>query len=112
MKVDAQGKQVWRKNFDCGGSEWGNSLTLLPDGNYGIAARSRSPEKAFTDGWLLKVNASRELLDEHLIEGPFVEDAADLILNTPDGEIVVIGPGAQYTTPPEMYGWIIRYKGW
>jgi len=23
-----------------------------------------------------------------------------------------LGPGAQYTTPLEMYGWIIRYKGW
>ncbi|WP_167616437.1 hypothetical protein [Maribellus sediminis] len=107
-KLSADGKLIWTKNYDGEGAEGGNNVSILPDGNFIIAGTKASSFSGKIGPWLLRIDPDGKILDEKLLNMR-LEQASKAIV-TPDGGIVVIGPGLNERLNPRSDGWIIKFS--
>ena len=57
IRLDADGHEVWTKNFGGSGSDWPSSMCETRDGNYVITGHTDSYGTGSYDVWLLKVSS-------------------------------------------------------
>lgn len=108
-KIDCNGKVLWTKNFDREGSEGGNAVTILPNGNFIIAGVKLSSFLGKVGSWLLLVDGKGNELGEQLLKFRFQNDNAEKVINCSDGGFVVIGPGIQDDENTRSDGWITKF---
>lgn len=108
-KFSANGKLIWTKSFDGEGSEGGNAVTVLPDGNFIIAGIKATSFSGKIGPWLLLLDSNGNIVDETLLNMR-LEQAAKAVV-APDGGIVVIGPGINDRLSSRSDSWIIKFAG-
>lgn len=108
-KFSANGKLIWTKSFDGEGSEGGNAVTVLPDGNFIIAGIKATSFSGKIGPWLLLLDSNGNIVNETLLNMR-LEQAAKAIV-APDGGIVVIGPGINDRLSSRSDSWIIKFAG-
>lgn len=108
-KFSANGKLIWTKSFDGEGSEGGNAVTVLPDGNFIIAGIKATSFSGKIGPWLLLLDSNGNIVDETLLNLR-LEQAAKAVVAL-DGGIVVIGPGINDRLSSRSDSWIIKFAG-
>jgi hypothetical protein len=108
-KLSADGKLIWTKNIDGEGSEGGNNVSIMPDGNFIVAGTKESSFSGKIGPWLLRIDPDGNIIDEKLLNMR-LEQASKAIVAA-DGGIVVIGPGVNDRLSPRSDGWIIKFNG-
>ncbi|MEK7677399.1 MAG: formylglycine-generating enzyme family protein [Verrucomicrobiota bacterium] len=96
VRLDAQGKLVWEKDFGGLGYDELNCVRILPDGGYIVAGDSTSglgpgkasPQLGGQDGWIVRLNPQGERLWEWSLGGGGTELVFVLQLTTDQGFIV------------------------
>ena len=64
LKTDKYGNTEWKKTFGGEGSDRGEAIITTKDGGYLVGGYTRSHADSLQDGWLLKTNASGDLIWE------------------------------------------------
>jgi hypothetical protein len=94
LKVDSLGKTEWQKVFGGGGSDIGNTVTQCNDGTYLAGGFSSSVDgdihapKGGVDFWVVKADASGNLLWEHSYGGNGQEELQELQQTADNGFIL------------------------
>ena len=96
IKFNASGAEVWRKTY--GGADYDGlgSITQTSDGGYILAGSSYSTDGNYSsnhgdsDFWILKINATGDILWQKLLGGTG-SDGANTIVQTSDGGYIVAG---------------------
>jgi len=90
LKLDASGNLLWDKTF--GGSKYdlAYSIVSTPDGGYAVAGFTESKGAGSWDAWVLKLDASGNLLWDKTFGGN-ERDEFHSVVSTFDGGIVVAG---------------------
>lgn len=56
LKVDAFGQQLWNRTYGGEDNDFTRSISILPDGNIGLAGFTRSFGAGSYDGWFIQTN--------------------------------------------------------
>jgi gliding motility-associated-like protein len=87
LKIDAAGNVQWQKRIGGSGLDLGNQLYALDDGNFLIAATTSSSDgdvsgnhsgSGYTDGWLIKIDPSGNILWSRCFGGSKNEELLDI----------------------------------
>lgn len=109
-KMDGSGKILWTKNYDREGSEGGNAVAVMPDGNIFIAGKCETSFTGTIGPWLLMTDKDGKKITDRVEKFMFNGDQASRVINTSDGGLLMVGPGK---TPPDSrrsIGWIRKFK--
>lgn len=96
LKVSESGAVIWESLFGGSGYESSFNLTQYANGDFMVAATTRSDDGDVTnymgmgDGWLLRVSPTGELLDERTFGGPY-DDQISRAHPTSDGGAILTG---------------------
>lgn len=108
-KLSPEGKTLWTKSFDSEGSEGGNTVCQMPDGNFIVAGTKATSISGKIGPWLLRIDTNGEVLDEIMLNLRY--EQASKIIPTSDGGFVVIGPGVFQRMNIRSNGWIVKFSG-
>jgi len=81
LKLDANGNLLWDKTFGGNSDEWANSIVSTPDGSYIVAGYTDSKGAGGGEFWVLKLDASGNLLWDKTFGGSGDEQAYSVILS-------------------------------
>lgn len=95
IRTDAAGEPLWEKTFGGAGFEAGYSVIETTDGGFIVAGAISSYGAGQTDIYLVKTNASGEVLWEKTIGGTGSETGYSVI-ETTDGDFVIAGTTSSY----------------
>jgi K+/H+ antiporter YhaU regulatory subunit KhtT len=95
VKTDSTGEMVWIKYYGGSSYEYGYSLVESPDGGYVITGWTESYGAGEDDAYLLKTDATGNLLWEKTFGG-FRWDHGRSICAMPDGGYLVVGDSDSY----------------
>lgn len=103
LKVDANGKDIWKKAIGGEKSDMGKDIIITQDGNLAITGFTMSYGKGFSDVWLLKMSSGGSLLwkKEYGTKGT---DGANVVLEDENGNFVMAGA----TTKQLADMWVIK----
>lgn len=90
LKIDANGNQLWQKMFGGSADERGNTVAPTDDGGYIIAGRTFSFGAGLLDMYLVKTDASGNLVWQETFGG-IASDEACGVAQTADGGYIVAG---------------------
>jgi uncharacterized delta-60 repeat protein len=90
LKLDASGNVTWQKTYGGGGNDSARSIQQTSDGGYVVAGRTESFGAGDRDFWVLKLDASGNVLWQKTYGGVWGEWAWP-IQQTTDGGYVVAG---------------------
>ena len=106
-KTDAGGAVQWTRTYGSSEDEWGNSVVRTADDGYAIVGTTRSYGHGNSDIWLIKTDASGNMLWDLALGGE-ESDWGYGIVEALDGDLVVAG-SANYQGTNRM--WIVKVKG-
>ncbi len=89
MKTDVTGVEEWNRTYGDGAREGGYSVVQTPDGGFAIAGFTCAYGAGGADFWLLKTDASGELLWNRTYGGTGDELARTVIQTDDDGFILI-----------------------
>ena len=101
LKTDSEGNAQWRKTFGGSGGEWGNDVVQTSDGGYAVVGTTwsfgpmPSASSQAPNIYLVKTNASGEMVWQRIFGGNYTEWASSLCATT-DGGLVIGGSTASY----------------
>jgi len=90
LRLDAQGNILWQRRYGGGGSDVGYSVRVTSDGGFVVAGFTTSFGAGSYDAWVLRLDASGNVLWQRAYGGG-LQDWADSVDLTPDGGFVVAG---------------------
>jgi len=90
LKIDANGNQVWQKTFGGSADERGNAVAPTADGGYIIAGRTFSFGAGLLDMYLVKTDATGNLVWQDTFGGTASDEACG-VAQTADGGYIVAG---------------------
>src|ERR1051326_2292945 len=90
VKTDNMGNILWTKTFGGNMPEYPNTILKASDGNYFISGFTRSFGAGMSDIWLLKVDASGNLLWSKTF-GTSADDSGKELIATADGNYAMSG---------------------
>ena len=101
-KLDPNGNEIWRREYDKGKMEWGMGLAPLKDGGFILSANSGRYNKfggGPSEAWIIKCDRDGNILKETILEGrhPIVTvngDITAVVFNKadfPQQDISVVG---------------------
>jgi len=88
IKTDALGEVIWNRTYGGDGDDWGESVVQTEDGGYIIAGKTSSFGAGERDFYLIKVNASGELMWNKTYGGSEVEWAFSVDLTNDNGYVI------------------------
>lgn len=109
-KIDPAGKLLWSQNYDREGSEGGNAIAVMPDGNILVAGKCETSFTGSIGPWLMITDKSGKLLQDKVDKFRFGGDQASRIINTADGGFLMVGPGRVDPQQSRVTGWIKKFK--
>ncbi|MFW9917256.1 MAG: hypothetical protein ACFFGZ_16750 [Candidatus Thorarchaeota archaeon] len=97
VKTDASGQHEWNKTYDGGMLDAARSVIQTADGGFALAGHTYSHDVAGgnIDIWLVKTDANGQMEWAKTFGGP-ADDAANSVVQTPDGAIVLAGETESY----------------
>jgi hypothetical protein len=110
IKIDQEGKVVWKKEFNREGSEGGNAIALKQDGSILLAGKCSSSYSGTIGPWLVLTNETGKLIREEVSRFRSYGDEASAIVNTSDGGFLIIGAGKPDPRQKTSVGWIRKYE--
>src|ERR1043165_2225707 len=96
VKCDSAGNIQWQRSYGGSSPDWARNINTTADGGYIVAGYSRSNNGDVIgnhgdfDYWILKLNASGDILWQKSLGGSAFDNAYDAI-ETSDGNFVVAG---------------------
>lgn len=109
-KIDPAGKVLWSQNYDREGSEGGNAIAVMPDGNILVAGKCETSFTGSIGPWLMITDKSGKMLQDKVDRFRFGGDQASRIINTADGGFLMVGPGRVDPLQSRVTGWIKKFK--
>lgn len=106
-KIDCDGNVLWTKNFDSEGSEGGNAVTILPNGQLVVAGIKATSFLGEIGPWLLQIDPEGNKMSEKLLNMHLYQAAK--VINCSDGGFIVVGPGEQDENNTRSDGWIMKF---
>ncbi len=107
LKLNGSGRKQWAKTYGGEYREVGLQLIRLEDGNYGIVGFTASKGAGKSDAWLLKVNASGELLWNKTFGGAD-RDIGMGMVESQENLLTFIGYSASFNDSQITNGWIAQ----
>lgn len=105
IKTDSNGDIFWTKTFGGEYFDWGNSVQQTSDGGYIIAGQTYSYGGGSIDIWLIRTNASGDLLWTKTFGGPETDEGGS-VRQTSDGGYIIAG---ETESPDYDYDvWLIK----
>ena len=95
VKVDASGNAMWNKTYGGAASDYAMSVVLTSDGGYAMAGETDSFGAGNNDFWLVKVDASGNMLWNKTYGGALSDVAWSVVL-TSDGGYAMAGETASF----------------
>ena len=105
VRMDRNGKGIWRKVIRHSGNNVVESLVETPDGNYLAAGWGRSESGKSLDGKLLKIGPGGKVLWENSYGGEG-KDALYDIFEGPNGDYMLTGQTASFDQSDDI--WLMR----
>jgi hypothetical protein len=107
VKADTSGNQVWAKTFGGSSDDEGYSVLQTSDGGYLIAGVTSSFGAGSRDVWLIKTDASGNLIWQNT-HGGLSSDGAWYVEHTSDGGFIITG--WTYSYGPGIIGnaWLVK----
>jgi hypothetical protein len=100
LKIDSIGTLEWQKCYGGSGTDQPNFIKQLSDGNYIIGGSTNSTDfdvqgnhsvnASYTDGWLIKITPTGELIWQRCFGGALSETLTDLI-ELQNGTMMILG---------------------
>jgi hypothetical protein len=118
VKVDAAGNLLWEKSYGGSSQDFARSIQQTSDGGYIVAGVTESNDGDVsgyhdqTDAWILKLDASGNMIWQRCLGGELTEDPCGVV-QTSDGGYVVIALSSSHTgdpSNPTMTGdyWMVK----
>ncbi|RZJ67838.1 MAG: T9SS type A sorting domain-containing protein [Flavobacterium sp.] len=118
IKLDADGELVWEKSFGGSGYDRATSIVATADGGFAVLGYSDSIDgdisgnKGMTDYWVIKLNASGELVWQKSLGGTANDYGFSIIEASTGGYVVA---GSVYSTDGDVTGhhgatdyWVVK----
>jgi hypothetical protein len=106
-KLDGDGKVVWERFYGGDADDSVAAIRETPDGGYVFAGTTDSKGAGGADAWVVKLNATGEVLWERTFGGPLDDGATDIVALGDKG-YVVSGWTDQDKEHRKRDGWVIR----
>jgi len=106
-KLDAAGNVIWERTFDGGGADNLSAVQPTADGGYVAAGATQSAGSGATDAWVLKLDASGNVIWQKTYGGAGYDYARD-VRPTADGGYVVVGGTGSFSTNGSDNGWVLK----
>ncbi|MFL5742383.1 MAG: gliding motility-associated C-terminal domain-containing protein [Flavisolibacter sp.] len=96
VKLDDKGEIQWQKSYGGSKNEYAYAISIAPDGGYIVAGQTESQDgdvsgnKGDWDYWIIKIDATGQLIWQRTAGGSGYEDAYGLKATT-DGGCIVVG---------------------
>ncbi|MCB9232721.1 MAG: hypothetical protein H6581_13705 [Bacteroidia bacterium] len=90
LKTDANGNEIWRKNYGGTENEKGSSLLGLPDGGFFVIGEKEN-QAGLADLWLLRVDQDGDTLWTRTYGLPTRDERGAKIIPTVDGGFAMLG---------------------
>ena len=90
IRTDASGNQLWQKTFGGSNYDYGNCVRQTSDGGFVITGKTSSFGAGLTDVYLVKTDASGNLLWQAMFGGSN-EDDGYAVQQTSDGGFIIAG---------------------
>ena len=110
FKLDANGDVVWQKAFGGHGVNSAASVQQTSDGGYIMAGTTGEAGAGDTDGWLVKLDTSGNVMWEKTY-GVSVSDATNSVKPTADGGYIVAGFTNGFSLPAKSDAWLLKLDG-
>ena len=110
LRLDASGNVIWDKTF--GGSEWdvAESIVSLSDGGFAIAGSTSSKGSGEDDMWLLRLDASGNIIWDKTFGGS-EWDVAESIVSLSDGGFAIAGSTEKSKGSGGLDMWLLCLDG-
>jgi len=102
VKTDAQGNLLWQRTFGGADADWAESVQQTSDGGYILAGSTYSFGAGRWDAYLVKTDASGNLLWQKTFGGSQSEHA-NSVQQTSDGGFILAGGTGYFGTEGEIY---------
>ena len=89
-RLDSDGNILWEKSYALGKGEWGKSIIETNDGGFLVAGYTGLKKTGGIDIWLLKLNASGDIIWQKAYGGDDDEEVYSIVA-TPDGGYIIGG---------------------
>jgi protein involved in ribonucleotide reduction len=91
VKTDASGNALWNKTYGGAGDDWAEAMVQTSDGGYATAGPTSSYGAGGNDFWLVKTNATGDILWNKTYGGT-ADDVAEALVQTIDSGYAMTGP--------------------
>ncbi len=99
-------KLKWARAFDNNNQpDKAEAFALLPDGSYVLAGTTRNNDSAYTDAWIIKLDAAGKMLWNKTIDQGY-HDAVQHLIVTDSSELIVIGKTQVSPDVNDYAGWM------
>jgi hypothetical protein len=105
LKLDAIGNVIWQRTYGGAGYDVANALQPTADGGYVVAGVTTSFGSGLDDAWVLKLDASGNVVWQKTYGGPGGEYARS-VQPTADGGYIVAG--ATMTAAGALDAWLLK----
>ena len=106
-KMDARGKLSWMKFYGYEYYEYGNGVTLMPDGNIMVAAGTNTIGKGSHDAYFLTLTQQGTLMWSKVFGGK-EDDEIKALTRLSDGSILAVGSTQSFSREKKIY--LIKLK--
>ncbi len=90
LKLDPEGREIWRKYLGSEDFEWANDIIETREGNYVIAGYSQDPETGYNNAWVVQLDRNGRVQWSQFFGGTKGEEAKSII-QTQDGGFAIAG---------------------
>jgi hypothetical protein len=109
MKVNREGKEVWRRNYGGAGNDAAEAITQTVGGDLAIAGWTGSEGKGSLDGSLLLLDSEGSYQWQHTYGGAEKDVFYDLGV-LPDGQFVMVGTMSSHQAKGKAL-WLVKTDG-
>jgi len=106
LKLDPEGREIWRKYLGGDDFDWANDVIETSTGNYVFAGYSQDPETGSNNAWIIQLDRNGRVLWSKTYGGQRGDEAKSII-ETQDGGFAVAGLTHSYSKGKSDM-WLLR----
>ena len=109
IKTDANGNKEWNQTIGGPDRDWATAMLVTSDGGYIIAGNTESSGAGEFDFWLVRTDASGNLVWKQTYGGPGYDFVYSMVQTT-DGEYAVVGRTTSFGAESNDF-WLVKTAG-